>query len=299
MPEWITHLGTAYCGARAAKIPEIQTVLVGAILPDLAVPIFVVADLGRLSLTPEAFAYLLGFQSLTVTALVAGALAQFLAPRSRSFLLLLGVATTHYFLDILETDIDCGMRVFYPFFYGWWSPATFAPGTFASSALFLFSATALATAVYQRHRLGCVRLEAGRANLVFAAGLLGLALLLPATTREAMVRHNVHSLAFLANPTIWQNASVDLCFSQVVSESPAIIEELGRSFELIGVNTLQIGEKVSVRGVYSDGKIQPTHVYHHAGFAEAWSSLIGLGCLALLFDAGRLTVSDSRWEESE
>jgi hypothetical protein len=233
----------------------------------------------------------LAFQSLTITALLAGALAQFLAPRSRSFLLLIGGAVTHYILDLLETDIDCGMRVFYPVFYGWWSPATFASGTLESWGLFVLSAMALATAVCRRRQLGYVRIEAGAANLVFAGGFLGIALLLPATTRQAMLKHNVHSLAFLSNPAVWQNASVDLCFSRVVSESPTTIEELGRSFELTGVHDLRMGEKVSVRGVYFDGKIQPRRLYHHAGFSDAWSSLIGLCCLAMLVVSCRLNVS--------
>ncbi len=44
MPSWVTHLGTAYVGARMARVREVRLVLLGAILPDVTVPIFVVVD---------------------------------------------------------------------------------------------------------------------------------------------------------------------------------------------------------------------------------------------------------------
>jgi len=74
MPDWVTHLGTAYIGARVLRVRGVQLVLLGAILPDVAMPAFVVVDL--LHLPPwNTFTYLAPFQSLTIVSLLAAAIA--------------------------------------------------------------------------------------------------------------------------------------------------------------------------------------------------------------------------------
>jgi hypothetical protein len=54
MPDWISHLGAAYIGARLTKVCQIQIVLIGAILPDVVMPVFVAVDLWRLPLSHDS-----------------------------------------------------------------------------------------------------------------------------------------------------------------------------------------------------------------------------------------------------
>lgn len=287
MSDWVTHLGTAYIGARAAKIRDVQLVLFGAVLPDLLMPTFVLLDLLRVPISLHAFAYLLPFQSVTVVSLMAAGLSLFLARPLRCFLLISGGALTHFALDVLETDIDCGLRPLYPFVYSTWSPGWLAPGRLPSTVLLFFSAIAIAVAVGQRAQLSPLLIKPKRKNLLWAVALMVLTALVPLTTPQILVDKNVHALGFLANPASWQDRPVDLCFSEVIEVTPAIIRELGKDFELANAQGLRLGEQISVRGLYRDGKIYPSVLYNHQGFSDAWISLAGVvALLALLLSGG-------------
>jgi membrane-bound metal-dependent hydrolase YbcI (DUF457 family) len=286
MPDWVSHLGAAYIGARLAGVRKIQIVLIGAILPDVAMPVFVAADLWHLPLSRDNFAYLLGFHSLLIVSLLAAALAVVRAHPIRSFLLLLAGALTHFALDVLETDIDCGMRILQPFLYWSWSPGWLTPGGLPSILLLIVSAIAIVVTLSQRAQLRLEVIRPKLMNLCFAAGLSVLAVLLPLSTRRMLVNENVHSLAFLADPARWEGQTVDLCFSEVIGISPLSIKELGREFKLANTEGLRVGDQVSVRGTYRDRTIYPTRLYNHHGFSDAWISLIGLvALLAILIPA--------------
>src|ERR671931_89696 len=119
MPDWVTHIGTAYLGVCIAGVREVQLVLLGAILPDVVLPLFVLIDLWHLPVSLELFAYLLSFHTLTIVLLLAGAVSVLYMQSVRCFLLICCGAATHFILDTFETVIDCGMRVFAPFSFRW------------------------------------------------------------------------------------------------------------------------------------------------------------------------------------
>jgi hypothetical protein len=291
MPDWVTHLGTTYLGTRMAGVREVQLVLLGSILPDVILPSFVLIDLWHLPVSLELFAYLLSFHTLAVVLLLAGAVAVLYIQPLRCFLLICCGAAAHFVLDTFETDIDCGLRVFSPFSFRSWSPGWLAPGRTLSTVLLIVSALTLALAVRRRSYLAKVAFRPTRQKLCGALTLTTLAFLVPYTIREQVVNHNVHSLAFLANPSAWQEHSVDLCFSEVISKSPLQVKELDRQFELVTTEALDIGQRVSVRGVYRDGKIYPARLQIHAGFFEAWLSVAGLLVFLLFWLPNKLTRS--------
>ncbi|RME42222.1 MAG: hypothetical protein D6791_18290 [Chloroflexi bacterium] len=276
MPDWVTHLGTAYAGARLVRVQEAELVLLGAVLPDMAMPAFVVIEFLRLS-PWDTFTYLAPFQSLTIVSLLAAAIALLHVNPRRCFLLMSGGFLTHFALDMLETDIDCGMRVLYPFSYRAWSAGWLAPGEAPSLILLLGSTITLLIAL--RHRSGRARAAFRIKNLRLVVLLVVLAIALPLLTRDRLISQNVHFLAFLTDPTSWQDRTVELCYSEVVTDSSEI-EEFGRRFQLMTEEPLKRGERVSVRGIYRDGQILPTRLYVYRGYSEAWLSLAGL--LALL-----------------
>ena len=276
MPDWITHLGTAYVGARVARVSEVQLVLFGAVLPDIMMPAFVVMDLLQLPVSLHAFAYLLPYQSLLIVSLLGAAIAVLHSRPVRCFLLISGGALSHFVLDALETDIDCGLRIFYPFSFdslslGWLEgTATLPP------PVFWFSAIALAFALRNpANNLPALAFKPTSKKLCYTVSLLALAALIPYMTRQTIVDQNVHALAFLQNPSAWQGRRVDLCFTEVVSAAPVKIKEFERHFELV-TDGLVPGDRVSVRGLYRNGKIYPDRLHVHRGFSEAWLSLAGL-----------------------
>jgi hypothetical protein len=287
MPDWVTHLGTAYIGARVARVREVQLVLLGAILPDVVIPTFVAIDLWHLPVSLNMFAYLIAFHSLTIVSLLAAAIALLHMHASRCFLLIWGGAATHFLLDVLETDIDCGMRVFYPFSFRSWSPGWLATGRNISILLLVVAAVALGLALTQSARLVKLGFQPKRKALWCAVALAAIAFLLPLLTRQTVVDQNVHFLAFFSNPEAWQDRSVELCFSEVISRSPVEIKEFDKQFELVTKENLAVGEHVSVRGVYRDRKIYPTRLYIHRGFSKAWLSLVGLVVLFVLLIPGK------------
>jgi membrane-bound metal-dependent hydrolase YbcI (DUF457 family) len=288
MPDWVSHLGTAYLGARVARVQETQLVLLGAVLPDLLFPIFVVIELCGLPVSPALFAYVAPFHSATVIALLSLAIALLHVHPGRCFLFIGMGATTHFVLDAVATDIDCGMRLLYPFSFRSWSPGWLETGDALSIILLIVSAIVLAFALKQRARLAKVAFRVKPKSVVCAVLLAVLAFLLPLTTQQMVVNHNVHFLAFFANPSAWQERSVDLCFSEVVSTSPVAVKEFGRYFELVTTEDLPVAERVSVRGLFRDGRIYPTRLQIHRGFSEAWLSLAGLlALLALLIPSKR------------
>jgi positive regulator of sigma E activity len=291
MPDWVTHLGTTYLGTRIARVREVQLVLLGSILPDVILPSFVLIDLLHLPVSSEVFAYLLSFQSLIISSLLAAAVSLLHVQPLRCFLLVFCGAAAHFVLDTFETDIDCGLRIFSPFSFRSWSPGWLAPGRTLSTVLLIVSALTLALAVRRRSYLAKVAFKPTRQKLCGALTLTILAFLVPYTIREQVVNHNVHSLAFLANPSAWQEHSVDLCFSEVMSKLPLQVKELDREFELVTTEELDVGQRVSVRGMYRDGKIYPARLQIHAGFFEAWLSVAGLLVFLLFWLPNKLTRS--------
>jgi hypothetical protein len=283
MPDWVTHIGTAYLGVCIAGVREVQLVLLGAILPDVVLPLFVLIDLWHLPVSLELFAYLLSFHTLTIVLLLAGAVSVLYMQSVRCFLLICCGAATHFILDTFETVIDCGMRVFAPFSFRWWSPGWLAPGRALSGVLLIVSSVALTLAITKRASLPNVTFRATRQRLTGALSFTALALVIPFLIRQQVISHNVHSLSFLSNPSLWQEQSIDLCFSEITSKFPLTVNEMHREFELVTTKPLEVGQHVSLRGWYRDGKIYPVRLQIHRGFSEAWLSLAGLVVFLLLW----------------
>ena len=290
MPDWVSHIGTAYLGGRFAGIIEIQFVLLGAVLPDVVMPVFVAVDLWHYPLSHYEFAYLLAFQSLFIVSLLAAGLAMLHAYKFRCFLLIFVGALSHFILDVLETDIDCGLRIFYPFSYWSWSPGLLKPGEPLTAALLGISTLAIVFALIQSG-LKPIHLQLQRRNVSCAVILVSAAIVFPLTTRKTIIVNNVHSLSFLGDPVAWKNRTVDLCFTEVIGSNPVVVRELGTNFELASSDNLTIGEIISVRGVYREGKIYPSRLYKHKGFSDAWISLAGLVALLCLFISGRVKLA--------
>ena len=288
MPDWITHLGTTYLAAQGAsslspRLADIRYLLLGALLPDTTRLVVSLVDILDWPAVP-AFTYFIPFHSLLLTALVAGAIAVLVPALNgsslKAFFLMMAGAAFHFLLDDVEGLVGCGSTTFYPFYFGKPFSGWNSEGNFAAMLL-VISAIALGVALGQRARWPAFSFQFTRQRLFVAAALLVTALVIPLFFRQWMVQQNAYFLGFAANPAAFEGQSVELCFSEIVNTRPVTVEEFDTSFVLHTSDAFNLGEWVSVRGVYRAKKIHPTTLVRHRGFSD-----VGLSFIAALVFVG-------------
>jgi hypothetical protein len=249
------------------------------------------------------FTYLAPFHSLLVVSLLAGAIA-LLSERSWPvFWLTEAGAASHFVLDDLEGAIGCGSTAFYPLYFG--KPLNLWPADGAFAALLLLVG-ALGCGVALVSRARHARLDAAwslRVNwrrCLCAALMAAGALVLPWLTRQALVERNAYYLAFFADPSAWQGATVELCFSEIVAADPPVVEEFDARLPIAACpqgwpgdgRPLAAGDWVSLRGVYRDGALHPTLLVHHQKSSDLLlSALAGAICVLLWLPPWRWNIS--------
>ena len=292
MPDWVTHLGTAYIVTRVSRLEDVRLFLLGAVLPDMTR--FSIALVHVLHIPPvETFSYFAPFHSLFLVFLVSVALALIHENPKKCLALVFGGALLHFFLDVLDADLDCGLWVLYPF-----CSQRFSLGLLRSEAaslsLLAVSMIALLVAVFERGKFP--RTSFRVKNFRFALPLVLLVVVLPWFTRGLLVANNIHYLDFFTQPTEWENQQVEFCFSEVVSSNPVVVEEMGQRFQVVTAERLEKGEWISMRGVYRGGKVYPTMILEHKGFFEIWISLAGLvAFVTIWFNPSRKLIALRRW----
>ena len=122
MPDWITHLAVAWtlCMILGLKYKQFNAsntliVLIGALLPDIF-KISLLSPIIGFDLTNILIPIHLPIGSF----IIAGMISLFFKEKKLIFLLLTLGFITHYCLDSLLLDVNGGMHVFYPFYWGQW-----------------------------------------------------------------------------------------------------------------------------------------------------------------------------------
>ncbi len=299
MPDWVTHLGTAYVAARATHVSAVRPLLLGALLPDVThFSILLIDYLGWPAI--PTFAYLAPFHSLLIVALLAGAIALLSEQFWPVFWLIEAGAAFHFVLDDLEGAIGCGSTTFYPFYFG--KPLNLWPADGAFARLLLLVGVlgcGAALVSRARHaRLGAgwspalrLKRHISRRLYLYVALLVAGALALPWLTRQALVERNAYYLAFFADPPAWQGATVELCFSEIVAADPPVVEEFEARLPIAtgpagwpdDRRPLAVGDWVSLRGVYRDGALHPTLLVHHQESSDLLLSALAGVILVLLW----------------
>lgn len=301
MPDWVTHLGTTYIAADATRRLnpglvrwiDLRYLLLGTLLPDATRFTIILVDVLDWPAIPT-FTYLIPFHSLLIVALLAGAIALLIpiggSGSWQAFGLILVGAAFHFLLDDLEGPIGCGSTTFYPVYFGkpiniWNSEGH------TGTLLLVVSAMALGIAFARRQRPPLLTFRFTRRRVIGAAGLLAAMVLIPLFFRTWMIEQNAYFLGFVTNPVAFEGQSVELCFSEVVNTNPLTIEEFDTSFVVQAPPTYELGEWVSVRGIYRDSAILPTTLIRHQGFSDVMLSLAAAVVFVLLvFDIRYLKV---------
>jgi len=301
LPDWVTHLGTTYIAADAtrrlkpqlARRIDLRYLLLGALLPDATRFTIILVDVLDWPAIPT-FTYLIPFHSLLMVALMAGAIA-LLTPVGgtgswQAFGLIMSGAALHFLLDDLEGPIGCGSTTFYPLYFG--KPINlWNSGGHAGTLLLVISAMALGLAFAQRQRLPLLTFRFTRRRVIEAATLLAAMLIIPLFFRTWMIEQNAYFLGVVTNPAAFEGQTVELCFSEVVKTDPLTIEEFDTPFVMQTSSSYELGEWVSVRGIYQDNAIWPATLIRHQGFSDVTLSLVAaVVFVVLLFDRRYLKV---------
>jgi hypothetical protein len=297
LPDWVTHLGTAYLGTQVVRascagrrIQMIHVLLLGALLPD--VTRFSVLLIDFLDWPAVAtFAYLIPFHSLLIVSLLAASIALLFDQPRRVFGLIEVGAASHFLLDELEGQIGCGSTTFYPLYFSkpfnlWSTEGTFASLLLVVGAVGIVAALASRSA-WSRPVLGRWS-GGGRRTYLYSALLAAAAIVIPLFTREWVVARNAYHLGFFADPPAWEGRAVQLCFSEIVSAEPPVVEEFDTRLRLVFDEgpaidaSLTTGDWVSLRGVYRQGAIHPNLMVRHSKTSDLWlSALAGLAFVVL------------------
>jgi hypothetical protein len=268
----------------------IRPLLLGVLLPDVTrFSVLLIDFLDWPAVT--TFAYLIPFHSLLIVSLLAGAIALLFERPWRVFGLIEAGAAFHFLLDELEGQIGCGSTTFYPLYFGkpfnLWS----TEGAFAS-LLLLVGAMGIGAALASRSGWSRPMLgrwsKGGKRTFLYSALLVAAAVAIPLFTREWVVERNAYHLGFFADPPAWEGTVVQLCFSEIVSVDPPVVEEFDTRLHLVfdevpALDTnLTKGDWVSLRGVYRQGAIHPNLIVRHSKTSDLWlSALAGLAFVVL------------------
>jgi len=284
LPDWVTHLGTAYVGARAVRVSTLRPLLLGALLPDLtrfSVLLIDFLDWPAVS----TFAYLIPFHSLLIVSLLAGAIALLFDRPGRTFWLIEAGSAFHFLLDDVEGRIGCGSTTLYPFYFDKPLNLWDTEGTFAT-LLLVVGAMGIGAALVSRSGWPppALRLRptGDKRTYLYSVFLVVSAAAIPLLTRGWLVERNAYHLAFFANPRAWEGSQVELCFSEIVSTHPLVVEEFDTRLRLATDEALAAGDWVSLRGVYREGAIHPTLIVRHQKSSDVvLSALAGMAFVVL------------------
>ncbi len=270
-----------------ARWVDLRYLLLGALLPDATRFTIILVDVLDWPAIPT-FTYLIPFHSLLIVALLAGAISLIIPTGGnnsrRTFGLIMAGAAFHLLLDDLEGPVGCGSTTFYPFYFGKPINAWNSEGHMGT-LLLVISAIAIGVIFGKRQQLSLLTFRFTRWRVIGTAGLLAAILIIPLFFRTWMIEQNAYFLGFVTNPAAFEGQSVELCFSEVINTDPLTIEEFDTSFVVQAPSTYELGEWVSIRGIYKDGAIWPETLIRHQGFSDVMLSLAAaLVFILVVFD---------------
>jgi hypothetical protein len=273
MPDWIAHLGGGYLLYRPISRKDMRLVLLGAILLDIISRISsVLVDIFDVPL--PRYYQLEAFHTPFMLVLMALFISLFNTKFWRCFGLILAGGILHILLDMGDTKLNgFGQLLLYPFSYKTYQlnwVKYYGGGYYIVVVILLVILISglrkppLNSAFFRRQRIG------------FAIPLLIFILAMPYLTWQQFWRNNVGYIVFHDYPERFEGQEVAIHFSEVVSAEPLIIKEDKLRFEVLTDQKFQVGDWISVRGIYSRGKIHPLKIKLESGIKKFWISLIGL-----------------------
>jgi hypothetical protein len=294
MPDWITHLGSGYLLYRPISLKDMRLLLLGAILPDIISRMScILADIFNIVL--PRYYQLEAFHTPFMLIMLALFISLFNTRFWRCFGLVTAGGVLHILLDMCDTKLTgFGQLLLYPFNYKTFQfeLVKYQGNDYHLIVLLLFILLLISareirqnTAHFKLQRMG------------FAVPLLIIMLAIPHITWQQFWQNNVGYMVFRHAPERFENKEVAVHFSRVISTTPLIVKEDELQVELVTDQKLKVGEWVSIKGVYKQGKIYASKIIHEPGMEKFWLSLVGLILFPFLwFDFPRLRTVIKRFK---
>lgn len=294
MSDWLTHLGVAYGPARAWTPEHLRLALVGAVLPDAATPVVVLAN--RFHVYPtEIESYLQPLQAPLPTLLLATGLA-LLTRRFRGAWLAIGLgALVHYALDVAQVRYGGGIYAAYPFSFSSPGLDLYWPESAVNLVLLALGALGAGWALVAPGP----RIQWSVRRWKLAALAFLAALVLPAITIDAFYAANANSSDFITRPDAYEGRHLRFAKIEVVRPAPErpgnwIVVRKGSRFLPVQADSFESwgrvtgtppapGKRISFEGVFHNGAVHATGTIHvHFRPLRTWTSLVGLMVLVIL-----------------
>ncbi len=281
MPDWITHLGGGYLLYRPISLKDMRLVLLGCILPDILSRICVILE-DIFNLYVPKYYQLEAFHTPFMLILLAIFISLFAAYFWRCFALLLSGGILHFILDMCDVKMEgCGQLLFYPVSYKTYQFNLFS---YNNWGYYLIVAACLALLLYyclKQPYINECTFKFQRKG--WAAALLLVILIMPHITWRSFWRNNIGYMVFFAYPEQFENKKVALHFTEVISNNSLIVKEWEQKFEIITDQRFDVGDYISLIGIYKDGKIYPSKIKLEIGNKKIWLSVAGLLLFPLLW----------------
>lgn len=285
MPDWIIHLGIAYFIAEMLKIKDIRSVLLGAILPDISRIDWLLIDIFKIN-PVETYTYFEPFHTPFIIFFISIFISLFNEKPRNCFYLIFFGAIIHFILDAAQTNVGYGEMLFYPFSFYQLSLNLFWPESTEGMTLTLLCGVVLLVALIKSHKI--TNFSLNKQYLKMSIPLLLLIIFFPIFTQNMLVQSNSHNLDFFLHPQKYEGKEVAFSYSQIISQDPIIVEEMGATFDVITNQELKKGDWISMMALYKNGAIYPTEIYIHNQYFKPLFSLIGLAFFILIWKSYNL-----------
>lgn len=289
MPDWIIHMGAAHALGRPLRRWDLRWLFLGAVLPDLVARVVgsAVASLPFLEplRVPPVPLYLGLLHTPFSVLLLLLAVAVFARDRREAVAGMLFGAALHFVLDLLQRSYGGGLSMLYPvdlrrfgFDAVWYEN----PATYVVVPVFAVYLIALATRREDPPRERAFRGWSRRRGQV-ALALLVVTFGLPLLYLDRAFEMNLGATRLAAHPDEYEGQEIELSVALVreVGDDQVAVEVHDRPFLIprSSLPAIEVNDLVSVRGVYRDGRVEPSGVFiHDYGFKR----LVSIAGMVLL-----------------
>lgn len=293
MPDWLIHMGATYTLGRPMRGWDLRWLLLGAILPDLLPRVAgsAIATMDWLEplREPSVALYLSFLHTPFSVLLLIAATTVFAADQREALRGLLFGAILHIALDLVQRTLGGGVSLLYPLDLqtfslqiAWYeNPVTYALAP-------TFGVGLLVLAVRQRaSRRGPAFARCRRLDLFNAGMMLAVVFAMPLFYLERAVEQNLNATGVAAHPEEFEGREVALPVALVAAVGPDDVQ-LEANHALFSVPrsslpTVEVDDRVSVRGIYRVGEIEPTDTFVHDYDFKRAVSIAGLLLLILFW----------------
>ena len=284
MADLLSHLLIGYAIAKLFNLDK-KVVILGSFLPDVSRMITVFPDvfhiLFKINLNYESF-FLFGepFHAPIVAFLLSVVIASFYIDMKKSLAFLNIGILSHLSIDVLQSYVGYGNLLLLPFSYQEFSLGL----NWINSIVFTFTIIIISSLIFiltrnKKYENLKLNQKTEFKRIVLAILSIVIVIFIFVYSEGKIIENNIHYVQFYHDPSKWIGKNVSFFISEVIDakDDYFVIQEFGKNFTIYSDKKVNIGEWVSVEGMYDGDKIIANDVIvNNNYFVKIFSSVIGL-----------------------